>query len=165
MKCQSLYSVKKKTKKKKKTSLLKFSPNMLSANRLASTIRLSLHNKTRTFYFFVSECIHPIGEGYPVFQLFSGDKYIQYTSKHIYKEEKINPMFRELGVPEQKIYSEHDRYIHQKQEYNDMTTHLLQTWIQQAGRNATFDVLCNMLNKHEFQSVTQELLGLSNEPD
>ena len=109
-----------------------------------------------------SECIHPVVV-YPQLLLKENDKFIKYTSKNIFDEEKINPMFRELGSSEQTIYAQKDLVLYQKQTYNDMVLHHLQNWVRRAGRGATLDVLCKMLNKHGFYTVTETLLAILNE--
>ena len=111
---------------------------------------------------FTSEGIHPVVE-YPQLLLKENDKFINHTSKNIYGEEKINPMFRELGASGQFIYEQNDLYLHKKQTYHDMVLHLLQNWVRRAGRGATLDVLCQMLKQHGFYPVTIELLAIWNE--
>ena len=109
-----------------------------------------------------SEGIHPVVV-YPQLLLKENDKFIKYTSKNIFGEEYINPMFRELGASGQTIYEQNDLYLHKKQTYNDNVLHLLQDWVRRAGRGATLDVLCKMLNKHGFYPVTIKLLAILNE--
>lgn len=122
---------------------------------------------TLAFNIFL-ECLHGVRSSietriYPTFRITADDKYVMYASKHIFDEGRINPMFRELEVPDQKLYAEHQLYVLQKQSYNDMTTRYLQEWIQKAGRNATFDVLCKALDKYGFGKVSNKLLEMSRE--
>ena len=119
--------------------------------------------------FVVLECLHDIRSTnqprhYPSFLLTANDKYIDYTSKNIFDDGKLNPMFRdEMDVSEQVIYAEHTLYVLGKQPYNDMVIHCLQKWIEKAGRKAKFDVLCMALDKHGFQTVSDKLLEMCDE--
>ena len=63
----------------------------------------------------------------------------------------------------QVIYAEQSRHVLGKQPYNDMVIHCLQKWIEKAGRNATFDVLCKALDKHGFPAVSDKLLEMCSE--
>ena len=72
----------------------------------------------------------------------------------------MNAMFREMGLSDQFIHSEFTLYALTKQNYNDMTIHYLRKWVEKAGRNATFDVLCHALDKHGFADVADILLKM-----
>ena len=74
-------------------------------------------------------------------------------------------MFREMGLSEQDIYSEHTLYVLGTQKYNDMVVHFLQKWVEKAGRSAIFDVLCQSLDKHGFTDVSDKLLKMYHEHD
>lgn len=110
-----------------------------------------------------SECLHGVSKDCPTFLLTANDRYIIYTSKQIFNEDKINPMFREMGLTDQLIYAEHQLYVLQKQTYEDMNIHYLQDWIKKAGRHATFDVLCQQLAKHGFSNVSDKLMEIYQE--
>ena len=127
--------------------------------------RWKSHVGAQVYVFFLlstSECIHPVVV-YPQLLLKENDKFIKYTSKNIFGEEKIIPMFEDLGASGQTIYEQYDYYRHKDQTYHDMVLYLLHNWVRRAGRDATLDVLCKMLNKHGFYPVTIKLLAILNE--
>ena len=93
-----------------------------------------------------------------------GNPYFNHLAKHLHGHQ-VPDIFRTLGVRDQTIFAELELYKLDRIKYEDAIYRLLLAWVRLKTTNATLAILCPILEYTGMQSLSEELLGLTeNQP-